>query len=268
MLGIFNVYRGRRMNRVRRRNRRVSRVEPSRETIGTSDWARVECRVSSQKTEDLLDLLNVTDIDTTDTCSICLDLLWPKEFSENPLEQPEGSDHLPVRPKQCEDHHFHLGCIKEWVCTNPVCPLCRKTLIVITGYQPNTDGSKMTTQILPTHLPGHDNCGTISIQFVIKGGIQTMSDPLPGDHFPDYNFNTYLPDNGEGRELLRLLELAWNRGLLFRIGYSLETKKTNRIIPNGIEMKIRTDGGIQNRGYPDVSYMSRLKSDLLEIGVK
>lgn len=270
---IFSLM-GHSSTRTRRRIRRNVIRMVHHQVNRVRDCEKVVCQKTSSKPEDILDLLNVEDIgsnsegdESKSSCIICQEELWPEQYKSDPNSQPEGSDHLPVAIKKC-GHQFHLQCIKQWVSEQPICPLCRVPVVVISGHQPQTPGSRMEVEEEASSLPGHESCGTIIINFFIAPGIQTLHDPLPGEPFKEFSFQTYLPNNTQGQDLLRLLKLAWNRGLLFRIGYNPVTQKMDCIVRNGIEMKTRRDGGPMKNGYPHDSYLDSLRCDLSEIGVK
>ena len=250
----------------RRTNYSRSNISNDSQYASTRDWQRVECRESSRNIHDIVNLIDVSEIKSDTKCPICMDDLWPESYKVDFLNQPEGSGHLPAKPVVC-DHSFHLDCLKQWIATNPICPLCREPMVILTGYQPDTEGSRIVINNSPNSLPGFE-CSTIVIRFEIVGGVQGILQPLPGEKFQDFVFETYLPNNSEGKEVLRLLKIAWDRKLLFRIGYNPQTKKYDKVILNGLEMKTRRDGGMISNGYPDVSYMSRLKSDLGELSIR
>lgn len=232
------------------------------------DTYRMELCPTSRKLSDLVDLVEPDTLEAEERCSVCLDDLWNPEWTKDPLSQPKGTDHLPVKTTACTDTHmFHLSCIREWIKEKPVCPLCRKDLIILKGYQPWPQGTSMAVTTSTHALPGHDSVGSISIQFHIPSAPQDLRSPLPGTILPDFKLETWLPDNSEGRHVLDLLKLAWNRRLLFRIGMDYQKKMMNRIVLNGIELKTQRTGGALGNGYPDASYMSRLKMDLQKMGI-
>lgn len=220
------------------------------------DWNRVEVEQPSSKLEDVIEVSH--DVGANVTCPICCEAV---------LVDCKNADELPVHPTLCEDHIFHLQCLKVWLKSNASCPLCRKQLIVFTGFQPVNEGTRMIVLTEPHSLPGHDDCNTIRIIFHFESGIQAFGSPLPGEPFQGGDFQTFLPNNSEGQEVLRLLQVAWTRRLLFRVGYNAESGRMDRVILNGLELKYSVTGGIMHGGYPDVSYMSRLKSDLRELRV-
>uniref|UniRef100_F6SQA2 E3 ubiquitin-protein ligase n=1 Tax=Ciona intestinalis TaxID=7719 RepID=F6SQA2_CIOIN len=78
----------------------------------------------------------------------------------------------------------------------------------------------------------------------------------------------YLPDNGEGREVLRLLKKAFFARLIFTIGRSVTTGLDNQIIWNGIHHKTNTHGGAMGLGYPDPDYLNRVKDELRAKGIQ
>lgn len=259
------------MNLLRTLSQRVRRVQRQQrveheDRNGLRDWSRTECRSSSRKPEDLLQLVPIEE--AQGQCPICLEDLWDPEYTQGTKKQPSGIDHLPVCPQECPTHHYHMRCLRQCLSEAPRCALCRKQLVVITGYQPHTEESSMRYAADRQRLAGHDDCGTLVIHFHIGAGTQGLEHPIPGEPFPAFDYVTYLPDNSEGHEVLRMLELAWKRGLLFRIGFNPATKRKDVIVPNGIELKTKRTGNPQQGGWPDVSYMSRLKSDLKEVGIQ
>lgn len=62
----------------------------------------------------------------------------------------------------------------------------------------------------------------------IQSGIQGPEHPNPGREFYAVGFPrvAYLPDNPKGRKVLRLLDEAWHRKLIFTVG----TRFPNKLI--------------------------------------
>jgi deltex-like protein len=75
----------------------------------------------------------------------------------------------------------------------------------------------------------------------------------------------YLPDNKEGNELLRLLRKAFVARLMFTVGRS---GADNVVIWSGISHKTNTQGGLTGYGYPDPTYLTRLREDLKAKGIE
>ena len=80
-----------------------------------------------------------------------------------------------------------------------------------------------------------------------------------GKYVPATTRVAYLPNNEEGKEVKKLIKTAFDRKLVFTIGRSVTTGQDNRIVWNGIHMKTNTSGGSANFGYPDATYLKRVK---------
>ncbi|XP_066204008.1 E3 ubiquitin-protein ligase DTX3L [Saccopteryx leptura] len=182
-----------------------------------------------------------------DICSICMDLMSNKQ----------------VLPK-CK-HEFCAPCITKALTFKPVCPLCQTSYGVQKGNQP--DGT-MNYHTQRSSLPGYDSCGSIVISYSMKGGIQTEEHPNPGTPYSGINRIAYLPDNKEGREVLKLLKKAFDQKLIFTVGDSRVSGLSNVITWNDIHHKTSQYGGPLNYGYPDPNYLSRVKRELKDKGIE
>eukprot|EP01121_Diplochlamys_sp_Union-15-3_P007266 TRINITY_DN1834_c0_g1_i2.p1 TRINITY_DN1834_c0_g1~~TRINITY_DN1834_c0_g1_i2.p1 ORF type:complete len:322 (+),score=38.75 TRINITY_DN1834_c0_g1_i2:33-998(+) len=165
-------------------------------------------------------------------CTICMDTL-----SSAPI----------VQLSQCSDHYFHKNCIVHCYKNNfLICPNCGKTYGVRVGNQPK--GTMNVTTLPPGSVPlsGYPNTvGTIQINYNFPNGKQGSGHPNPGESYEGTSRTCYLPDDEEGKEILRLLKIAWDRKLIFRIGTSVTTGKPNQVIWNGIHHKTSATGGFQ-----------------------
>ena len=114
-----------------------------------------------------------------------------------------------------------------------------------------------------TFLPGYRGCGTIVINYYIPDGTQGPQHPNPGQRYTGTHRTAYLPDNQEGREVLKvlvlyrniitvmtslsvliqLLQKAWDAKLIFTIGMSHTTRLDNTVIWNDIHHKTNSHGG-------------------------
>ncbi|CAN0383958.1 unnamed protein product, partial [Laminaria digitata] len=74
-------------------------------------------------------------------------------------------------------------------------------------------------------------------------------------------------DNREGREVLQLLQTCFNQKMTFTVGTSITTGISNSVIWNGVHHKTATSGGSASFGYPDSSYLSRVKQELAAKGI-
>nr|XP_042115573.1 E3 ubiquitin-protein ligase DTX3L [Peromyscus maniculatus bairdii] len=183
-----------------------------------------------------------------DDCAICMDTISNKR----------------VLPK-CK-HEFCTPCITRALSIKPVCPVCQTSYGIQKGNQP--DGGTMTFSTLRHPLPGYGNCGTIVIQYTMSGGIQTKEHPNPGKPYPGTHRTAYLPDNEEGRKVLDLLREAFQKRLIFTIGYSRATGASDVITWNDIHHKTSPFGGPENFGYPDPNYLKRVKEELKAKGIE
>jgi deltex-like protein len=66
---------------------------------------------------------------------------------------------------------------------------------------------------------------------------------------------------------LKLLQEAFERKLTFTVGRSVTTGLDNQIVWNGIHHKTTISGGAANFGYPDPTYLTRVKEELAFKGI-
>ncbi|XP_075466042.1 E3 ubiquitin-protein ligase DTX3L [Ascaphus truei] len=184
----------------------------------------------------------------------------------------EEEDKCPIcldkpKNKQVLDKCKHVLCAECWQQAKkhkPVCPVCNVSYGVVTGNQP--DG-RMTDIANQTKLPGY-NCGTIRIDYSIPGGTQGANHPHPGKRFSGTTRTAYLPDNTEGRHILRLLRKAFDQRLVFTVGDSRTTGTSDTVTWNDIHHKTSTHGGPSSFGYPDPGYLDRVRDELKAKGIE
>ncbi|NXM11950.1 DTX3L ligase, partial [Ploceus nigricollis] len=180
-------------------------------------------------------------------CPICRDTIENKKILE-----------------KCK-HAFCKICIDIAMTYKQACPVCNTVCGVLTGNQPE---GTMSARTIYCSLPGYPNCDTIQIEYDMNGGIQTSSHPNPGRRYRPAYRRAYLPDNEEGREILQLLRRAFNQKLIFTVGQSHTTGEHNVITWNDIHHKTAMEGGPTNFGYPDSSYLQRVRSELKAKGIE
>ncbi|XP_048202724.1 E3 ubiquitin-protein ligase DTX3L [Perognathus longimembris pacificus] len=180
-------------------------------------------------------------------CVICMDTIRDKH----------------VLPK-CK-HEFCNACIEKSMTYKPVCPVCQTSYGVHKGNQP--DGI-MTHTTLKEHLPGYEGYGTIEIHYKIGSGIQSKEHPNPGKPFLGTERTAYLPNNKEGREVLDLLKIAFEQKLIFTVGDSRLLGLSDRVTWNDIHHKTSRYGGPERFGYPDPTYLERVKEELKANGIE
>eukprot|EP01122_Echinamoeba_exundans_P006298 TRINITY_DN173_c0_g1_i1.p1 TRINITY_DN173_c0_g1~~TRINITY_DN173_c0_g1_i1.p1 ORF type:complete len:599 (+),score=103.80 TRINITY_DN173_c0_g1_i1:103-1899(+) len=196
------------------------------------------------------------EIEEKDNCPVCLCSL-----------KDEGAP--VVRLGKCTGHFFHRGCVL--LCYQHSknqfvrCPICTTIYGILTGPQPK---GTMTHSKNSSSLPGYPKCGTITVNYSFPNGTQGPEHPHPGRPYTGTSRTGYLPDNAEGNEVLRLLKIAFDRKLIFRIGQSVTTGADDQVVWNGVHHKTSTSGGASNYGYPDETYLERVKDELAQKGVE
>ncbi|OXU25506.1 hypothetical protein TSAR_000316 [Trichomalopsis sarcophagae] len=198
--------------------------------------------------------VKVVESDGTDSCPVCLGTPEP----------------LTVELTRCR-HRLHLACLNAMLSSqrHPMyiqCPVCRMIYGEKRGNQP--PGSMNWTR-LPRSLPGFPNTKTIQITYDIPSGIQGLEHPHPGQTYYAVGFPRvcYLPDNNLGRRVLRLLQIAFERRLIFTIGRSVTTGREDVVTWNGIHHKTELGPSTSGHGYPDVMYLERTLAELAAQGV-
>merc|ERR1711974_510395 len=113
-------------------------------------------------------------------------------------------------------------------------------------------------RVLSQSLPSYGGHKTIQISYHFPNGIQGPEHMNPGMHYSGTSRTCYLPDTDEGREVLRKLQVAFERRLSFVIGTSITTGASNTVVWNGIHHKTNQTGGPTRFGYPDPTYLNRV----------
>ncbi|NXO77607.1 DTX3L ligase, partial [Sitta europaea] len=182
-----------------------------------------------------------------DECPICRDRIENKETLE-----------------KCK-HAFCKTCIDKAMTYKQACPVCNTICGVLTGNQPE---GTMSAKTMAFSLPGYSYCNTIQIDYDMRGGIQTSSHPNPGQRYGPAYRTAYLPDNEEGRKILQLLKRAFKQKLIFTVGPSRTTGAQSAITWNDIHHKTNIHGGPTQFGYPDPSYLQRVRLELKAKGIE
>jgi deltex-like protein len=148
------------------------------------------------------------------------------------------------------NHHFHKTCIDQWFQSSgkQSCPTCGHLYGISKGPQPSNGQMKIT--YLPIILSGFENeryghkePQTIEINYIFSSGIQGPLNPNPGKPFSGTSRKAYLPNNKDGKEILRLLQKAFNDQHIFTIGRSSTTGQDNVVTWNDIHHKTSIHGG-------------------------
>ena len=136
-------------------------------------------------------------------------------------------------------HSFCTDCIDEAFRHQNKCPVCYEVYCPV-GNQPR---GIMTERYQSKSLPGFQSSGTIIIFYRFPNGIQGPDHPNPGTSYTGTSRTAYLPENREGRKVLKLLKRAFDQKLMFTIGRSKTTGIDNCVIWNGIHHKTSMGGG-------------------------
>lgn len=190
-------------------------------------------------------------------CSICLvGFGFPENLGYRLNKCRRGNSAL--------THAFHAKCIDKWFETGRgQCPVCKANIMVNTGTQP-IDGT-MSDHIEPWALPGFPSTSnTRVISYVFQDGVQGVEHPHPGQPYAGTWRTAYLPTPEADRHF-RLLQIAFRRRLVFRVGRSLSTGRDNCVVWAGIHHK--TNRHMGEFGYPDETYLSVLLDELRNNGV-
>ena len=159
-------------------------------------------------------------------------------------------------------HYFHKSCIKDWLSIKMECPYCKIPFQgIVPGPQPNNGIMAISINHTIT-VPGEPTSGAIAIMFSFDNGIQDSRHPSPGQQYFGTYRKVFLPNSIEGKNALARLKYAWDIRILFNVGTSLTTGRSNCVIWNGIPFKTRLDGGPAYHGYPDPGYFAELNTAL------
>ncbi|MCI4390455.1 hypothetical protein PGIGA_G00122770 [Pangasianodon gigas] len=191
-----------------------------------------------------------------------------KKYNKNGEDKcPICLDTFTQKTKLKCGHEFCKECLKRSIkSSGEICPLCKKIFGILKGNQPG--GTMHVQHCKYRNLPGFPQCGRIEINYVIPDGIQTSEHPNPGKRYRGTHHTAYLPDNAEGNHVLQLLRRAFDQKLIFTVGTITKNEGEDGIIWNNIHHKTSTHGGPECFGYPDPSYLKRVKEELKAKGIE
>lgn len=148
------------------------------------------------------------------------------------------------------------------------CPTCKAIHGIKLGNQPIS--GRMDIQHSHRSLPGHPDCGMITIVYDFTPGVQGPEHPNPGSRFNARGFprTCFLPDSQKGKKVLELLKKAWQRRLIFTIGTSSTTGEEDTVVWNEIHHKTEAFSNHMGHGYPDPNYLDNVLAELAAQGVE
>jgi deltex-like protein len=160
-------------------------------------------------------------------------------------------------------HQFHKACIVTALQFSKRCPVCRKWV----GSKPQGAMPTGTMKIRqdPTITCSGSDPGAIIIDYSLGCNVQKVYHPNPGTPHGSASRRAFLPDNTDGRNLLKRLKYAFQHGLTFCVGTSLTTGMPNVITWSSIHHKTRLARGPHD--YSDHGYFINSNEELDALGV-
>lgn len=196
-------------------------------------------------------------------CSICLCEVYEdnlKNFTYEEIKEyhdkiEKNNECNVIMLSQCKDHFFHDECIKSMMGTKEhiKCPVCNKLYGIMTGDQPK---GVFLCRVIKEKCAGYK-----------ENTIQLYYDFPDGTNYKGTSRNAYIPNTKEGKEILALFKITFDRGLMYIIGNSVTTGEKNVVVWNGVHHKTNLDGGAQYFGYPDPTYFNRVREEMAAKGV-
>jgi deltex-like protein len=160
-------------------------------------------------------------------------------------------------------HKFHRECLLQSARAGQrSCAYCRKLFQEPQGLCPS--GTLVVSYSSSLACSGFP-AGIITLDYNIPNGVQQSYHPSPGVSFSGATRQAFLPDNREGRKLLKRLKYAFTRGLTFTVGTSLSSGTSNTVTWASIHHKTAISGG--THGFPDNSYFANCHHELDYLGV-
>lgn len=97
--------------------------------------------------------------------------------------------------------------------------------------KPQGTGPSGTMSISTSRMScsGFQSHQSIVITYTMPSGIQLPYHENPGQRYDGTTRIAYLPDNDDGRKLLKRLKFAWMQGLMFTVGTSLTTHQVRAV---------------------------------------
>ncbi|XP_064608660.1 protein mono-ADP-ribosyltransferase PARP14-like [Liolophura sinensis] len=165
---------------------------------------------------------------------------------------------------QC-GHKFCKDCIEEYFSKCAMlCPVCKAVCGKVTGNQPY---GTMKVEETYKSCAGYQGYKSLIIHYNFPNGIQQEGHPNPGMKFRGARRRAYLPNNSEGKRVLRLLRRAFDQRLTFTVGTSMTSGRDNVVTWNDIHHKTSMHLGPERFGYPDPTYLSRVREELRAKGI-
>lgn len=183
----------------------------------------------------------------TDECAICMDQLESR---------------ICVALKVC-NHVFHTDCVQQAFKAKPQCPICRKSIGEPQGKSPS---GTMSISTSPIKCSGF-HAASFVISYNIQSAPQKSYHDNPGTRHNAKYETAYLPNNDDGKALLKRLKYAFMHGLTFTVGVSMTSGAPNCCTWASIHHKTSPSGGARAHGFPDPDYFVNCNGELNACGV-
>ena len=150
---------------------------------------------------------------------------------------------------------FHFRCFNDF--HDDKCPGCSNVINKINGPCPS--GYMSVARERGVSCAGYNECGTLVVKYELLPGNQGPHHPNPGAGYQGDTVVAYLPDNDQGRRVLRLLKRAWELKMTFGVG-KCPVSGLSDVAVWKVSHKTSRFGG--HHGYPDASYLERVISEM------
>mmetsp|Transcript_22991 Transcript_22991/g.42305 ORF Transcript_22991/g.42305 Transcript_22991/m.42305 type:complete len:999 (-) Transcript_22991:7-3003(-) len=189
------------------------------------------------------------------SCTICLNSL----SAEDGKPRRRAHARRPVVQLFC-GHAFHEACLARWFEERRNCPACKRRFGHLVGRQPCV-GTMAWHLDSTLRLPGSSESFTVVLDFNFPAGVDSL-----GQRYRGRSQRAYLPHDEQGKLLLELFRLAFQRRVLFdlRISSGSDAKYWPAF---NIHLKTQVSGGPERHGYPDDGYFHRVMEELKDSGV-
>jgi len=107
-------------------------------------------------------------------------------------------------------------------------------------FKANQPPGQMMWKRYEDSLPGFEGSGTFVVNFTFYDGIQSSEHPTPGEMYKGMSCIAYLPDNEEGKQVLKRLQKAFDARLIFTVSRSA-SDPPGQVALNGVELKTSTE---------------------------
>jgi len=145
---------------------------------------------------------------------------------------------------------FHQRFISRTLDSTSTCPSCSQKY---NSPGPQPSGSLNIRWNNRHSCSGYDSVGTWELRFDIPSGTQETRHQNPGLGYDGTYRIAYYPDVPEGRDAVRLIQYAFEKGFFFKIGLSVTTGLDDQTTWGGIHVKTSMDALSVKHGWDGVT---------------